>query len=367
MYGNKDEAEKCIEIAQNAIKDGNREKAIRFLEKAERMHSTAKAKELLDKLKNSSNDENLRQRKSVPKKEEPAFKQEQKEPNMDSWPKEHVDAIKRIKKCKDYYEVLGVSKDATDSDIKKAYKKLALQLHPDKNKTPGAAEAFKAIGNAVAVLTDPEKRKQYDMYGAEPGKYPNSARNGEQHYHTYTRGFEADITAEELFNMFFGGGFPANQSVYVRRNGRWPRQGGESEHSGREPQNNSAFILHFLPLLVLIVLSMMSSFFVSDPLFSLHASNKFSVERATARLKIPYYVKENFHNEYQGSLPRLEQAVEEEHLNHLQNECYKERSYRETIIWKGRNFGDREMYTRGQKLQLPSCIALQKIQAMLHN
>lgn len=160
----------------------------------------------------------------------------------------------------------------------------------------------------MAVLTDPEKRKQYDMYGAEPGKYPNSARNGEQHYHTYTRGFEginssyhsfrfyfynsyssrtisltvliyclhflslADITAEELFNMFFGGGFPANQSVYVRRNGRWPRQGGESEHSGREPQNNSAFILHFLPLLVLIVLSMMSSFFVSDPLFSLHAS-----------------------------------------------------------------------------------------------
>jgi preprotein translocase subunit Sec63 len=51
----------------------------------------------------------------------------------------------RIKKCKDYYEILGVDKDATDSDIRKAYKKLALQLHPDKNKCSGAAEAFKGL------------------------------------------------------------------------------------------------------------------------------------------------------------------------------------------------------------------------------
>lgn len=60
--------------------------------------------------------------------------------------REQVDAVKKIMRCKDYYEILGISKDATDSDLKKAYRKLALQFHPDKNKAPGASEAFKGEG-----------------------------------------------------------------------------------------------------------------------------------------------------------------------------------------------------------------------------
>src|SRR4030042_3617346 len=66
---------------------------------------------------------------------------------------------------RDYYEALGVSKTASKEEIKDAYRKLALQYHPDRNKSPDAEEKFKEISEAYAVLSDDEKRKQYDVYG----------------------------------------------------------------------------------------------------------------------------------------------------------------------------------------------------------
>jgi len=69
---------------------------------------------------------------------------------------------------KDYYNILGVSKNATQDDIKKAYRKLAVKYHPDKNSGSKVAEdKFKDIGEAYEVLKDPEKRKQYDQFGHE--------------------------------------------------------------------------------------------------------------------------------------------------------------------------------------------------------
>ena len=69
-------------------------------------------------------------------------------------------------KFQDYYEILGVPRDASQDDIQKAYRKLARKYHPDVNKTKGAEEKFKKIGEANEVLKDPEKRKKYDMLGA---------------------------------------------------------------------------------------------------------------------------------------------------------------------------------------------------------
>lgn len=67
----------------------------------------------------------------------------------------------------DYYATLGVPKNASEAQIKKAYRELALKLHPDRNKSASAEAQFKEINEAYAVLSDPEKRKTYDMYGSE--------------------------------------------------------------------------------------------------------------------------------------------------------------------------------------------------------
>ena len=66
---------------------------------------------------------------------------------------------------RDYYEVLGVSKNAALNEIKSQYRKSALKFHPDRNKSPEAAEHFKEISEAYAVLSDPKKRQLYDQHG----------------------------------------------------------------------------------------------------------------------------------------------------------------------------------------------------------
>jgi len=66
---------------------------------------------------------------------------------------------------RDYYEVLGVSKDATQDEIKRAYRKLALKFHPDRNKEAGAAEKFAECSEAYEVLSDKDKRQRYDQFG----------------------------------------------------------------------------------------------------------------------------------------------------------------------------------------------------------
>lgn len=265
----------------------------------------------------------------------------------------------RIRTCKDYYEILGVEKEATENDLKKAYRKLALQMHPDKNKAPGSTEAFKAIGNAFAVLNDSKKRKQYDLYGPEE-EQDRGRTNAE---YNYSHGFEGDISPEELFNMFFGGGFPSG-NVYRRRSRHSHMHTRPQYHfTSRDTSNDggATLLLQLAPILLLVFLSLLSSFFVSDPVFSLQRSDKYPVGRTTHQLKIQYYVKQDFTSNFGGDLRRIERQVEEEYVSTLRTNCWKERSYKENMLWRARNYGDTRLYERAQKMDTPSCEQLQKV------
>lgn len=103
---------------------------------------------------------------------------------------------------KDYYKILGLSKNATEEDIKKSYKKLALKYHPDKNKSPEAEEKFKEIAEAYEVLSDKKKRDVYDQFGEEglKGGAPGGGGMGGGHGFTYS--FHGDPRA--TFAQFFG-------------------------------------------------------------------------------------------------------------------------------------------------------------------
>lgn len=108
---------------------------------------------------------------------------------------EQVQEIQRFNKINmdDYYAVLAIEKNADDLSVKKAYKRLALKFHPDKNRAPGADEAFKAVSRAFTVLSDEGLRRQYDMHGAQ-----GTSTSGFAHSHP------AQMSPEEVFAAFFG-------------------------------------------------------------------------------------------------------------------------------------------------------------------
>ncbi|MCJ7766030.1 MAG: DnaJ domain-containing protein [Thiovulaceae bacterium] len=99
---------------------------------------------------------------------------------------------------KSLYETLGVSDSAAESEIKKAYRKLARQYHPDINKDPDAEEKFKEINAAYEVLSDKEKKAQYDAHGDQ--------MFGGQNFHDFAQGQGSNVDLDEMLRQMFGGG-----------------------------------------------------------------------------------------------------------------------------------------------------------------
>uniref|UniRef100_A0A8C4QQP8 DnaJ heat shock protein family (Hsp40) member B12b n=2 Tax=Eptatretus burgeri TaxID=7764 RepID=A0A8C4QQP8_EPTBU len=377
MDGNRDEADRCWDIAQQALRSGDKDRALRFLRKAEKLYPTDKAEALIEAItKNGSSagqggaaepgSPKMRRRGKEGTQADEKTQEKRKESGSESaksYTHEQLESVRRVKQCKDYYEILGVVKDTNEEDLKKAYRKLALKFHPDKNHAPGATEAFKAIGNAYAILSNPEKRRRYDQFGDEQ---PSCGRGRGRDRHDHNREFEADISPEDLFNMFFGGGFPSS-NIHVYSNGRSRFANHQRTDRAEHHQGDGGFTMfvQLLPVLILVIISIISQLMVSNPPYSLNYRPGLghTMLRKTQQLGITYYVDRDFTLEYTGkSLDRIERNVEDDYMATLRNNCWKEKQQKENLVFRARYFGDMNLYNKALDMPAPNCQRLNDLQ-----
>lgn len=278
---------------------------------------------------------------------------------------------------KDYYRILGIQRDASDEEIKKAYRKMALKFHPDKNSDANAEEKFKEIGQAYEVLSDKKKRDTFDRFGEE-GLTPGSGVSGSSRT-TFTsygygngdgRAFESNITPEEIFNMFFNGGL-ASGSFTSRRWQSSTSQRRQYQHSSSNNQHSGShhgqqqevspglnLLVQLLPVLVLISLSLASYWLQTDPPYSLQSNSKYVFPRKLEPYDITYFVKDDFEKQYRGQdLKRVESQVFEDYLHDLRNKCVREQNIKENMLHRAyyMYYNNEKKVQEAKNMKTPSC------------
>lgn len=365
MESNRDESERCIDFAKQHEKAGDLQKALKFYVKSHKLYPNEEASRGMHrvevKLKSGTSYTESNTTHRTEHEDQPQHHQQQ----QTSYTTEQLESVERIRKCADYYEILQVKREVKEVEIKKAYKRLALQMHPDKNGAPGAEEAFKKVSQAFSCLSDPSKRKMYDVRGTEEPTVAHSTRYAYE---------ETELTPEEIFAAFFGHPMPSrggvrfrtssypNSTYYYSTNSRHWNSGGPSRrsstHSSNDHDDNStgsfAFsFIQLLPLILLLLFTFLSS--PSEPVFQLFNSREYSVRMDTKTLQIPYFVKPSFNKDDSQHVKEVESQVEETWVRLMRSECYNEQIQKKRAIYSAWTQKQKE---RAEATPTSSCDAL---------
>ncbi|KAF5935006.1 hypothetical protein HYC85_026135 [Camellia sinensis] len=236
-----------------------------------------------------------------------------------AYTEEQISIVREIKRKKDYYEILGLAKGCTVDDVRKAYRKLSLKVHPDKNTAPGAEEAFKSVSKAFQCLSDKESRKKYDLVGSDEPVYERRAprRPGQGFNGLY----EADIDAEEIFRNFFGGMHPATSAQF----GTFSFGPGMGVRMGNNGSSGWVrTLIQLVPVLLILLFNFMPS---SDPMYALYRSYPYE-HRLSTQKGVNFYVKSTrFEQDYPPNSPervRFDGQVEKDYVSVLAHNCQLE-------------------------------------------
>ncbi|KAI6865041.1 hypothetical protein KC323_g4523 [Hortaea werneckii] len=262
-------------------------------------------------------------------------------------------AVLRVRKCGTtaFYDILGLESVRTtcsDSDIKKAYRKLSLLTHPDKNGYEGADEAFKKVSRAFQVLSDADKKARYDKFGGDPESGGMFASGP---------GFTT-----------FGGG--PGIRIHQFGGARPRRRPHNHADTPLEPQSILSALQSLLPLLLLFLLPLLSSLFSgattpSGPNIRLHDPKPpYTETHTTHRLNIPYYVNPLDVQDFTAKKWKdLDLRAERQYMSYLSSECDWEQGKRQQLANEAQGFffTDMEKLDRARKMNMPACQKLREI------
>lgn len=395
-----EDAQKALRLAFKHDANGDTAAAIKWAKKSIAIYKTPSAEALLVRLEKSgasgngasassssaagasSSADGLRSRTAASSNGRATSSSTTHEAPKRAYTQAQMEVVTRIKKAgADFYQVLGVEKTVDENGIKKAYKKLALQLHPDKNGAPGADEAFKSVSKAFSILTDADKRAAYDRYGGDPDNARSAAGAAAAgHGNPFGGGMRGtpfrgggmyadEMDPNDLFNMFFGGGMGGAQfggttftfgGPGMRTHQFRQQRPGPRRHQA-EPQN-AGILLQLLPLIVLGLFSLLAYaptlFSTPDPNFTWAPSTNYKTQRVTETYKVPYYVNDNNFNNHpfvagensKRDLAGFEKRVENAYKQAMYSDCERKKEYQQRRLASTRGFlgigGDEEAAKR---------------------